>query len=424
MSMVAAWEWALLVVLLLMSAFFSGSETALMSLGRLRVRHLVETGVPGAQLLERLLAHPNRLLSTILVGNNIVNIGASALATSIALRLFGEAGVGIAVGVLTVLVLIVGEITPKTYAATNGERLALRIARPISWLETIFYPVVKILGAAASLIVRLLGGKVHPDRAFITEEEIRTLVNLGEDQGAIEPQERDMITSVFELNDTLVREVMVPRIDIVAVPIDTGLDTAWEIVLETGHSRLPVYQHSLDHIVGILYAKDLMKYCQHLEQNTVKDLMRQPYFVPETKRVSELLRELRRERIHIAVVLDEYGGTAGVAFLEDLIETVIGEIGDEYDQITPMIKTVSSTEFIVSARVSVEEVNELTGLDLPQEDYDTIGGLIFHLFGRVPAKYETIEFSDMLFTVEEVENNRIKKIRFTKKPSDLSLSPD
>ncbi|MBS3938567.1 MAG: HlyC/CorC family transporter, partial [Peptococcaceae bacterium] len=307
--MVAAWEWGLLMILLLLSAFFSGSETSLMSLNRLRVRHLVETGVPGAKLVERLLAHPNRLLSTILVGNNIVNISVSALGTSIALRIFGQAGIGIAIAILTVLVLIVGEITPKTYAAANnGERLALRVARPISWLQTVLSPVIKLLAATASFIIRLLGGKTNPDRALITEEEIRTMVNLGEGQGAIEPQEREMITSVFELNDTLVREVMVPRIDVVAVSVDTGLNKAWEIVVKTGHSRLPVYQHSLDRIVGILYAKDLMKDWHNLEKNSTRNIMREPFFVPETKRVSELLRELRRERIHIAVVLDEYGG--------------------------------------------------------------------------------------------------------------------
>jgi len=412
--MVAAWEWGLLSMLLLMSAFFSGSETAIMSLSQLRVRYLVETGTPGAVLLERLLANPSKLLSTILVGNNIVNISASVLGASIALRIFGPPGVGIAALLMTVLVLIFSEITPKSYAATNGERLALRVARPISWLEVAFYPLVKALGFIANFLVRLMGGKVNPGGAFVTEEEIRTLVNLGENQGAIESQEREMITSVFDLNDTFIREVMTPRVDVVAVPVEARLTEAWEIAVLSAHSRLPVYQDSLDNVVGVLYAKDLMKYYQELENNTVKNVMRTPYFVPETKRVSELLRELRRERIHIAIVVDEFGGTAGVAFLEDLVERIIGEIGDEYDEFKPLIQNVNPAEIIVSPRVTVEEINELLELDLPQEEYDTIGGLIMHLFGRIPAKGETIEFSDVVFAVEEIEHNRIKKIRIAK----------
>ncbi|MDO9534426.1 MAG: hemolysin family protein [Bacillota bacterium] len=414
--MVAAWEWGLLFILILISAFFSGSETALMSLSRLRARHLVELGIPGATLVYKLLECPNKLLSTILVGNNIVNIGASALATSVALRLFGQSGVGIAVGVMTVLMLIFGEVTPKTYAAINGEKLALQVSRPISWLEVLFYPIIKILGAIANFLIRLLGGKVHPDQIFITEKEIRTLINLGEDQGTIEHQEQEIIDNVFELNDTLVREVMMPRVDVVALPVETNLIKAWEIVVNSSHSRLPVYQNNLDNVVGVLYAKDLMKYCQQLENNTVRNVMRLPYFVPGSKLISDLLREFRRERIHIAIVLDEFGGTAGVAFLEDLMETIIGEIRDEYDEFEPLIKMVGPGEVTVSPRVAVEEINKLLGLNLPKEDYDTIGGLIFHLFGRVPAKDETMEYSNAVFTVYEVENNRIKKIRIANKP--------
>ena len=409
--MVAFWEWGLLAFLLIMSAFFSGSETALMSLSRLRMHHLIEMGIPGAAVLKKLLDNPNRLLATILVGNNIVNIGASVLAASISIRLFGQAGVGIAIGVLTLLMLIFGEITPKTYAATNGEKLALWVARPISWFEVIFYPAIKVLSAISHFLIRRLGGKVHPDRTFITEEEIRTIINLGEDQGIIESQEQKIITSVFELNDTLVREVMLPRVDIVALPAEAALIKAWELLVESAHSRLPVYQNSLDNVVGILHAKDLLKHCQQFGDKTVKDVMRRPYFVTETKKISELLKDLKRERTAIAIVLDEFGGTAGVAFLDDLMETIIGEIRDEFDVFEPLIKMVGPDEFLVSPRISVEEINKLMGLNLPQEDYDTIGGLIFHLFGHVPAKDESMEFSDVLFTVNEVEDNSIKKIQ-------------
>ncbi len=393
-----------------MSSFFSGSETALMSLNRLRVHHLVEKGTTNAFLIDKLLSNPNKLLSTILVGNNLVNIGASALATSISLRLFGQAGVGIAIGVLTVLILIFSEVTPKTYAATNNEKFALKIAPLINLAQLIFYPVVKLLGIITNILLKVLRVRSEINGITITEEEIMTLVSLGKNQGSIEPSEEEMITSVFDLNDILVRELMIPRVDIIGIPIEASLKEAWNTIVETDHSRVPIYKGSLDNIVGVLYSKDLIKYVYSLENGSIKDIIRQPYYVPETKRISELLRELRRERIHIAIVLDEYGGTAGLAFLEDLIETIIGTIGDEYDDLLPLIVETQKGVYTVDSKVSLEEVNQLMNIDLPQEEHDTIGGLIFHLFGYIPSKGETIEFSDVSFTVNDVEKNRIKRI--------------
>jgi putative hemolysin len=413
---VAAWEWALLLALMMLSALFSGSETALTAVSRLRVHQLAEQGNTGALRVERLLKNPNRMLSTILIGNNLVNISISVTATSVALRLFGQRGVGITIAALTVLMLIFGEITPKTYAATNGEKLALFVARPVFWLETLLAPAVRALSSLSAFFVRLAGGKMPAAGLFVTEEEIRTLVDLGEGQGALEPQERAMITRVFDLNDTLVREVMLPRIDMVAVPVDMGLQEAWATVTDTGHSRIPVYQGSLDRIVGIFHAKDLLRRCRSLDEGTVRDIMREPCYVPETKRVSELLREMRQQRTHISVVLDEFGGTAGLAFLEDLVETVIGEIGDEFDKATAFYETAGPGEIRFSARMSVDDVNELLAVDLPQEDYDTLGGLAFHLFGRVPADNESIEFDDLTLTVERVHNQQIKTVRIRKHP--------
>lgn len=393
-----------------MSSFFSGSETALMSLNQLRVHHLVEKGTKNAYLVDKLLSNPNKLLSTILVGNNLVNIGASALATSISLRLFGQAGVGIAIGILTVFILIFSEVTPKTYAATNNEKFALKIAPAINIAQIIFYPVVKLLGIITSILLKVLRVKSESNGITITEEEIMTLVNLGKNQGSIEPAEEEMITSIFDLNDTVVREVMIPRVDIIGIPIKASLKEAWDTIVETDHSRVPVYKDSLDNIIGVLYSKDLIKYVYNFETGNIKDIMRQPFFVPETKKISKLLKELRRERIHIAIVLDEYGGTAGLAFLEDLIETIIGPIGDEYDDLLLLIEETQKGEYIVDSKVSLDEINQLMNIDLPQEEHDTIGGLIFHLFGYIPSKGETLEFSDVLFTIDEVEQNRIKRI--------------
>lgn len=413
--MVALWEWVSIIVLLVISAFFAGSETALVSLNQLRVKHMMELNIPGTEILAKLVDRPNRMLSTILVGNNIVNIALSSLVTSIALRIFGSEGVGIAVGVVTVLVLVFGEIIPKSYSAINNQKVALRVALPIFWLQKFFYPIIKVLSIITNLLFKVLRSGQTVSGA-VTEEEIRIMVDLGEGQGAIESQEREMIDNVFELNDIVVREVMLPRVDVVAVEADKPLADAWDKVVRYGHSRLPVFEGSLDNIIGILYAKDLMAKYNKLGSATTRNIMREAYYVPETKRVDELLREMRRERVHIAVVLDEFGGTAGFVFFEDLVETIIGEIGDEYDEKDLLVETVTPGKVKVNARLSVENVNELTGLNLPEEDFDTIGGLVFHMMGQVPEKNDCIEFNDFILSVDSMEGKRIKKVLITKQP--------
>jgi putative hemolysin len=405
------WEWLALIVLIFVSAFFSATETAFMSLNRLKVHHLVKKEVRNASLVMKMVTSPSQLLTTILVGNNLVNIAASALATSMALRLFGQAGIGIAVGVLTVLILIFAEITPKTYAAANNERLSLRIVRLVSWIEIAFYPVVRLLGFITGMLIKVIGGKAKTNKITISEEEIRTLVDLGKSQGSIEPAEVEMITKVFDLNDTLVKEIMVHRVDIVGISVDANLKEAWNVVADTSHSRVPVYKGSLDNIVGVLYAKDLIKNHSSIDSNSIRNIMRKPYFVPVTKPISELLTELRRERIHIAVVLDEFGGTAGLAFLDDVVETVVGTIRDEYDDIIPLIEEIGKGEFLVSARAKVTEINHLMGLDLPQENRDTLGRLIFNLLGYIPSKGDTIDLSGATIIIDEVDRNRAKRIR-------------
>ena len=279
--MVSFWEWLALTVLIFMSAFFSATEAAFISLNRLKIYHLVKNEINNASLVMRMVANPSQLLTTILVGNNLVNIAASALATSIALRLFGQAGIGIAVGVLTVLILIFAEITPKTYATANNERLALRIARLLSWIEMLFFPVVRLLGVITGVLIKVIGGKAKPSKITISEEEIRTLVDLGKSQGSIEPAEFEMITRVFDLNDTLVKEIMVHRVDIVGISVDANFREAWKVVADTSHSRVPVYKDSLDNIVGVLYAKDLIINHSSIDRESIRNIMRKPfgYFV-------------------------------------------------------------------------------------------------------------------------------------------------
>jgi putative hemolysin len=406
--LVALWEWFLLIILLFMSAFFSATETSFMSLSRLRIHHLVKKKVNNASLVMKMIADPGHLLSTILVGNNLVNVAASALATSIALRLFGQAGIGIAVSILTLLILVFAEITPKTYAAANSVSLSLKIARLVSWIEIIFNPVVKLLGIITDLLMKLIGSKAKLNRITISEEEIRTLIDLGKSMGSIEPDEVEMITKIFDLNDTLVRDVMIHRVDIVGISIDATLEQAWEVFADTTHSRIPVFKDTLDNIIGMLYARDLLKYHKNIENESIENIMRKPYYVPVTKPINDLLTEFRREKTHIAVVLDEFGGTAGLVFLEDVLETVIGTIGDEYDETAPLVKKIGKKEFLVSARAKVADINQLMGLELPHESFDTLGRLVLRLLGDIPAKGDIIDLPGAVITIDKVDKNRAK----------------
>jgi len=289
-----------LVLLLCLSAFFSASETAIFSANKVKIRHLAEEGNPRAMLTRRLLDQPSRVISTILIGNNVVNIGATALATTLFISIFEENGAGIATVVMTLLVLIFGEITPKTFAAKKAEQLALRFSGIINSLGTLLHPVIKILNFITNGIVRLFGG-VPPENPVITEEELRMLVNVGQEEGFIDADEREMIDSIFEFDDTLVREVMVPRIDIIAINQNESLESVSNLVIEVGHSRIPVYEQTIDNIVGVIYAKDLLKPLLECEpaKTSIKDLMRPAYYVPESKKVRDLFEELRKEKVHI-----------------------------------------------------------------------------------------------------------------------------
>lgn len=406
-----------LFVLLFLSAFFSASETAITSMNRLRLKHLVEEKVRGAKTLEELLEHPGRMLATILFGNNLVNIAASALATSLAIDIFKSYGVGIATGVMTFLVLIFGEITPKTFAAQNAEKLALRVAKPIAFLCTVLFPIVRIFVFVANLITRLLGGKTMKEGPFVTEEEIKTMVTVGEEEGVIEEEEKEMIHSIFEFTDTVVKEVMVPRMDMVCVENTAMLKDVLDVIIATGHSRVPVFEETIDNIVGIVYAKDiLIEMAKEKMDISLQKLVREPYYVPETKRVSELLKELQKQRMHMAIVLDEYGGTAGLVTIEDLLEEIVGEILDEYDFEEVLVEPVDEQTFRVDARMDLGELEEVLGVNLPDLDFETVGGMVFKLFGRIPEAGEKVDFDNLTFIVEKVLRRRIAKVLITKNP--------
>lgn len=409
-------ELAALVILLALSAFFSASETAMFSASKVKIRHMAEEGNPRAMLTRKLLDQPSRLISTILIGNNVVNIGATALATALSIEVFGSTGAGIATGAMTFFVLVFGEITPKTIAAKRAEAVALRVSSSLNNLGTIMLPIIKILNFLSSGIIRLFGGTA-PENPYITEEELRMLVNVGQEEGTIDADEREMIDSIFEFDDTLVREVMVPRIDIIAVNINDTIENLTNLIVEVGHSRIPVYENTVDNIVGVIYAKDLLKPLQNCEKEapTILKLMRTAYYVPESKKVRDLFEELRKEKVHMAIVLDEYGGTAGLVTIEDLIEEIMGDIQDEFDREEIHIETISENTLLVDARTSIYDINELLETDLPDDEFETISGLVFHSLGKVPSEGQELDIDDLHIIVEKVAGRRAVKLRLIKK---------
>lgn len=413
-----ALELVLLGLLLLASAFFSGSETALFSSNRLRLRHLSEEGSGGARTALGLLENPARLLSTILVGNNIVNTATAVVATATLVRFLGpEQGSLYAFIVATMLLLLVGEITPKTIAAHHAERVSLLAAKPIHLISLLLSPVIRALSLLTNVLTGPLGGRVRSDAPMVTEEEIRLLVRIGEEQGVIESDEREMIHSIFAFGETVVREVMVPRVDMVCVEADDPVEAILAIVREHGHSRIPVYHETIDQIVGLVHVKDLLAGFRsgHLS-GSVRDYTRPAYFVPDSKSLDDLFAEMRRKKVHMAIAVDEYGGTAGLVTIEDLLEEIVGPIQDEYDTEEAPISFLSEHAALVDGRVHLEEVNSALGISLPVAEVDSIGGLVYSLLGHMPTQGERVRFRDVELTVEAVEGHRIAKVKIMKTP--------
>ena len=405
----------LLLVLIVCSAFFSASETALFAANRVVLRQRRAQGDRRAATAHALLSQASELLTTLLAGNTLSNVGVSVVATSIAFSLMGRGGEWAAFLATALVLLIIAEIAPKTLAARYADRFVLVVAGPIGTLMRIFTPLIRVLSLVATALIRPFGGHITPRAPLVTEEQLRFLVQLGEEEGVIEQEEREMIHSVFEFGDTVVREVMRPRVDISAVPADATLNRALALMTERGHSRLPVYEGTIDHVLGVVYIRDLIPALRHgrLDQ-PVSELKRPPFFVPESKKVDELFKEMQQKRVSMAIVLDEYGGTAGLVTVEDLLEEIVGEIQDEYDLEEKPIQLVGDRTAVVNARVHLDEVNELLGVRLPQDEVDTVAGLVYSLFGRVPAPGETFALPGIELRVEKTLGQRITRVRITR----------
>lgn len=404
----------LLVILLIGSGFFSASETALMSLSRIKIRHMEEDGVRGAKLVGSLLEDSNRLLTSILIGNNIVNIAATSITTSLFTTTLGlgAQGVAMATALMTVLVLIFGEITPKTISANTPEKVSLMVAKPIKFFMVILKPVVGIFNVITKIIFKLLGVDDHGVRPFITEEELKTMVNVSHEEGLLEIEEREIINNVFEFGDMQAKEAMVQRLDIVAIDLEDSYDEIIELFKTEKLSRMPVYEETIDDIIGILNIKDVIFLNdEEIANFDVKEYIRAPFFTYEFKKITQLLEEMKKDKSQMAIVVDEYGGTAGLITIEDLVEVIVGDIEDEYDEEEDEIEVISSNEFLVEGSTKISDVNEVLNINLESEEFDSIGGYIIGYIKHIPEENELIEVDGVKFNIESVDKNRIKKIR-------------
>jgi putative hemolysin len=411
-----------LLVLVLCSALLTGAEAAYFSLGRARLRRVADDGT--ARAPSRLIDRPSDLLVTLLVGITVINIGAAALAALIADAIVGLRWAAPVQIVGTILVLTTfGEVLPMTLAVKYPERFLTLVHRPVGWLGRLLVPVRAVLGALTDLTVRLVGSE-RQGQPELSEEELRTLVDVGASEGVVEREEREMIHKVFELEDTLVRSVMVPRPDMFCLDVAGPTPAILPALREHLHSRVPVYEGSIDVIVGVLYTKDLLPFVTGLPADfDLRAYLHPPYFVPESKRADALLQEFRAKRLHIAIVVDEYGGTAGLVSLEDLLEELVGEIADEFDEPERLIQRVDATTFRVAGKLQIDELNAATGLKIPKESYDTVGGWVLDLFGRVPRRAERKETPDLVVTVEKVERTRIVEVLVAlRKPSPREVA--
>jgi magnesium and cobalt exporter, CNNM family len=425
---------AFLALLTLLEGFFVAAEIALVSVRRSRIDQLVDEGGSAARRVRRLLDDPGRFLAVSQLGLTIIGFFASAYAAVSLVEglrtLLESAGTepgaagGVSLVVVTVILalftIVFAELVPKTLALSNPERFALVLAVPVDFIARVLGPVIAMLTGVTRAVVRLFGVQMNQEAA-ITAEELRLIVERGGEQGVLEAEEEQMINAVIELGERRVHEVMVPRVSIAGLAVDATFDQAIELVVKEGHSRIPVYEDSIDEIVGILYAKDLLPYLRPDagEHPALRKLLRPPVLVPESMTIDDLLHELQRRKVHLAIVLDEYGGTAGLVTIEDLLEEIVGEIQDEYDVEEPMVVKLSDTEARVDGRADVDALTDLFDVELELEDadeYDTVGGLVFHRVGKVPAPGDKVQLDGLTLTVESTDGRRVGKVLVVHEP--------
>lgn len=406
----------ILVLLLSASAFFSSAETALMTSNKLRIRNLAENGDKRAEKVLEITANTDKMLSAILIGNNIVNLSASALSTTLTLKLFGSSLVGIATGILTFLILVFGEITPKNVASKNAENMALKYIGIISVLVIILTPVIYVVNKVAGIVISLFV-KNNDDNNMVTEDELRAMVEVSHEDGVIEKEEKKMIVNVVDFGDTVAGDIMLPRVDMVMVSVESSYGEILKIFREERYTRIPVYEESPDNVIGILNVKDFLL-IEDKENFSVKEHLREPLYTYEYKKTSSLMVDMRKTGANIVIVLDEYGTTVGLITLEDMLEEIVGEIRDEFDADEDEgITKISETEYLIDGSTNLDDVNDRIGLELSSEEYESIGGIIMEKLGRLPVEGEVITFDNIILTVKKMDHARIEKVGLKLKPS-------
>ncbi len=410
---------AVIVVLIVAVGFLAASEVAITRTNRVRAITLAEEGRLGATALTKIVDDPAPFVNVVLLLTLLGTIGGTTIATSLAVRHFDRAGEVISTVAMTILLFVFAEVTPKTFAIMQTDRVALRVAPIVVFLRRLMGPLATGLLRFANVVMPGKGLKEGP---FVTEQELRAYADVASEESQIEDEEKELIHSIFEFGDTIVREVMVPRPDIIDIEDDKSLRDVQALVLQHGTSRIPVYDHNedLDHAIGMVFAKDVLKALHQGKQDMpLRDIVREARYVPETKKVADLLREMQREKFHIALVTDEYGSVSGLVSLEDLLEELVGEITDEYDLEEVEIVPVGDDAWRVSGKASVDDVNDTLGTELPDEEWDTLAGLVLDLFQRIPEEGESTEFQGLRFAAEVVQGRRVAKVLITRLPLGL-----
>ena len=416
MTTIDYWELVAVLVLVVVAAIMAAAEVSITRMNRFRAYALREEETRGAKALVRIVENPAPYLNVVLLVTLLVQLGGTTLAGTVAVRVFHGSGEIIATIVMTVILFVFAEVTPKTFTVQQTDRVALRLAPMIVGLKRVIGPVASVLIKLANVI---LPGKGLAQGPFVTETEIRAMAEAASEEDAIEEEEKELIHSIFEFGDTFVREVMVPRPDVILAPITASVSDVLDLVLKHGYSRIPVYKETIDDIVGIAYAKDLLRHLHAGKEDVSLDtILREAYFVPDSKKVSDLLREMQARRVHIAIVLDEYGSTAGLVTIEDLLEEIVGEIADEYDREEPEIESLGEGRYRASGRAAIDDVNELLEVDLPHDEWDTVAGLMYGLLGAVPTQGERVRYEDLEFTAERVQGRRISSVLITRSGVD------
>lgn len=410
----------IIIVCIILIAILSSSEVAFISLNRIRLRHLVEKGNKKAEIAQKIRDEHDRLFSAVILSGNMFTVLATSVGTAVAITVLGEdAGVVVATVLMTILTVVFGELAPKTFAVTHAEKISFAMARPIEIYIRLISPLVMVFNKLSNAIIKLFGGEVQPAPQLLTEEEMKAMIKIGEEEGAIEKEEKEMLHKVFAFGDKKVTEAMVPRTEMIAVDENAVVADVLSLVQEESYSRYPVIKETMDNVNGVLYVKDVIKKMaeQAVPSDTaIKDFVRDVYFIPESKMVTALLDDMQKNKFQIAIVVDEHGGTAGLITLEDIMEEIVGGLQDEFEAIEAEkeVEVVDESTFVVSGSTGIDEINDLVGVELSDEEFHTIGGFIFGLFGHLPKVGEQLRYHNLRFLILEMQGKKIEKIKITK----------